>query len=215
MSFATLTELKTSLNRGARANLFEIDISFPAVVISALADATLKTKLLCKAAAVPGFTIGTIEVPFRAGRRIKIPGDRTFADWTVTIINDENHTLRRAFNTWINLISNGNYNSDKKSLGTSPDYYKDITCVHLKGDNTISRQYKLNDAFVTDVSAVDLSFDSTDTLSEFTVNFQYHFLQAGGAEVTFENKDDLSLSSSTPTTPTTTSPTTPTARTSG
>jgi hypothetical protein len=155
-------------------------------------DATGTVKVLCKAAAVPGFTVGTIEVPFRAGRRIKIPGDRTFADWTVTIINDENHAIRRAFNAWVNLISKGNYDSQTKA--TVQDYYKDITCVHLKGDNTISRQYKLNDAFPTDVSAIDLSFDSTDTLSEFTVNFQYHYLQAGNANDAFADASDMTLS---------------------
>jgi hypothetical protein len=194
MSFATITQLKTALNRGARANLFEINIPFPALINSSdlPTDATGLTKVLCKAAAVPGFTVGTIEVPFRAGRRIKIPGDRTFADWTVTIINDENQVLRRAFNAWVNLISKNNYDSQTKS--TVQDYYKDITCVHLKGDNTISRQYKLNDAFVTDVSAIDLSFDSTDTLSEFTVNFQYHYLQAGNATDSFANQSDMTLS---------------------
>lgn len=194
MSFATLTQLKTALNRGARANLFEINIPFPSLINSSdlPTDATGTTKVLCKAAAVPGFTVGTIEVPFRAGRRIKIPGDRTFADWTVTIINDENQSLRRAFNAWVNLISKGNYDSQTKA--TVQDYYKDITCVHLKGDNTISRQYKLNDSFVTDVSAVDLSFDSTDTLSEFTVNFQYHYLQAGNATDAFGEASDMTLS---------------------
>jgi hypothetical protein len=194
MSFATLTQLKTALNRGARANLFEINIPFPSLIASSdlPTDATGTVKVLCKAAAVPGFTVGTIEVPFRAGRRIKIPGDRTFADWTVTIINDENQSIRRAFSAWVNLISKGNYDSQTKS--TVQDYYKDITCVHLKGDNTISRQYKLNDAFPTDVSAIDLSFDSTDTLSEFTVNFQYHYLQAGNATDSFANASDLTLS---------------------
>ena len=206
MAFASIQELKTALNgRGARANLFQIDFSFPN--LSGL-DADLSSttaldtagRILCKAAAVPGFTVGTIEVPYRAGRRIKIPGDRTFADWTVTIINDENHTLRRAFNAWVNLISNGNYNSQTKS--TVQDYYKDITCFHLKGDNSISRKYQLTDAFPTDVSAIDLSFDSTDTISEFTVNFQYHYLQAGSSSDTF--------TTSTPTL-TTTIPATPAA----
>ena len=203
MAFASIQQLKTALNRGARANLFEINIAFPTNLVSTtlaggIAAADLpsgiadRTKIMCKAAAVPGFTVGTIEVPFRAGRRIKIPGDRTFADWTVTIINDENQVLRRAFNAWVNAISRGNYDSQSKS--TVQDYYQDINCVHLKGDNTISRQYQLNDAFPTDVSAVDLSFDSTDTLSEFTVNFQYHYLKAGNATDKFDNASDLSLS---------------------
>lgn len=198
MSFASIQQLKTALaGRGARANLFEINIAFP-VLTSVDASLTSTTftadaKILCKAAAVPGFTVGTIEVPYRAGRRIKIPGDRTFADWTVTIINDENQTLRRAFNAWVNLISTANYNSQSKS--TISEYYQDITCSHLKADNTVSRKYELNDAFPTDVSAIDLSFDSTDTLSEFTVNFQYHYLKAGNSTTTFTtDKVDLALS---------------------
>jgi len=200
MSFASLQQLKTALlGRGARANLFEIDIAFPTLttVDTELTgtDFTKNTKILCKAAAVPGFTVGTIEVPFRAGRRIKIPGDRTFADWTVTIINDENQTLRRAFNAWVNLISKGNYESQVKSSATGADYYQDITCSHLKADNTVSRKYQLADAFPTDVSAIDLSFDSTDTLSEFTVNFQYHYLKAGNSTTSFATeKVDLAVS---------------------
>jgi len=198
MSFASIQQLKTALSgRGARANLFEITIPFPTLsgVDASLTSTTLTadTKILCKAAAVPGFTVGTIEVPFRAGRRIKIPGDRTFADWTVTIINDENQTLRRAFSAWVNLISSANYDSASKS--TITEYYQDITCTHLKADNTVSRQYQLTDAFPTDVSAIDLSFDSTDTLSEFTVNFQYHYLKAGNSTTTFTTDQvDLALS---------------------
>ena len=198
MSFASIQQLKTALaGRGARANLFEITIPFPNLT-GVDADLTStkfteNTKILCKAAAVPGFTVGTIEVPFRAGRRIKIPGDRTFADWTVTIINDENQTLRRAFNAWVNLISKGNYDSQSKS--TISEYYQDITCTHLRGDNTTSRKYELADAFPTDVSAIDLSFDSTDTLSEFTVNFQYHYLKAGNSTTSFASDAvDLALS---------------------
>jgi hypothetical protein len=49
-------------------------------------------------------TLGVIEVPFR-GRRIKVPGDRTFADWTVTVINDEDQAMRKAFSNWMNYIN--------------------------------------------------------------------------------------------------------------
>jgi len=178
MTFATISDLKTKLNKGARANLFRIELTFP--TISALSvgasQHTSQLSLLCKSAAVPGFTLGVIEVPFRGGRKIKIPGDRTFADWTVTIINDENHTMRNAFNYWVDYVSTADYDSDKKS--TKIDYYSTVTIHHLKADGTTSRKYQLIDAYPTDIGAVDLSFDSTDTLSDFTVNFQYHYMEA-------------------------------------
>jgi hypothetical protein len=193
MTFATISTLKTQLNKGARANLFQIELTFPTGVVSAVSGNSTSLSenmgLLCKAAAVPGFTIGVIEVPFRAGRRIKIAGDRTFADWTVTVINDENHNLRNAFNAWVNFVSSSNYDSASKSTAT--DYYSTVKIKHLKADGTVSRQYQLVDAYPTDVGALDLSFDSTDTLSEFTVNFQYHYLQAGNKDEGFQAAADM------------------------
>lgn len=180
MAFTTIANLKTDLGLGSRANLFEVTLQFPTAIAGwegPDAAAVKDINILVKAAQIPGFTVGVIEVPYKAGRRIKIPGDRTFADWTVTVINDENHNARRAFTAWIDLISKGNYNSATKSVAT--DYYTDLYVSQLRGNGFTQRIYKLNDAFPTDVSAVDLSMDSTDTLSEFTVNFQYQWLKVG------------------------------------
>ena len=196
MAFSTIANLKDALGLGARANLFEVALAFPiALTGNATTDwqgpqqttiTATNVNILVKAAQVPAFTIGTIEVPYKAGRRIKIPGDRTFADWTVTVINDEQHVARRAFTAWIEMISKGNYNSATKS--SVNNYYTDLTVFQLNGKNTAIRTYNLKDAFPTDVSAVDLSMDSTDTLSEFTVNFQYQYLIAGTqAEVDTED----------------------------
>jgi len=196
MALATITQLQTALSRGARANLFEIEIGFPSLStvdkdgVDPSTGAAEKVRLMCKAAQVPGFTVGTIEVPFKAGRRIKIPGDRTFADWSITVINDEDHTLRRAFTSWVNLISNSNYNAKTKSP-TSVVYYQDILVKQLNQVNGVTRTYKLNDAYPTDVGALDLSFDSTDTISEFTVNFQYHYLQAASGNTSITSSSEV------------------------
>ena len=186
MAFSTIANLQAALGLGARANLFEVALVFPNNLTGnaptdwqgpAVESVVLRDpiNILVKAAQVPAFTIGTIEVPYKAGRRIKIPGDRTFADWTVTVINDEQHVGRRAFTAWIEMISKGNYNSSTKS--SVNNYYTDLTVSQLDGKNTAVRTYTLSDAFPTDVSAVDLSMDSTDTLSEFTVNFSITILK--------------------------------------
>ena len=188
-------KLKDQLGFGSRSNLFEVTLAFPTDSVLNAEDSWegpsadeigakgINVTILVKAAQVPAFTVGVIEVPYKAGRRIKIPGDRTFADWTVTVINDEQHVARRAFTAWIDMISKGNYNSPTKS--SVKNYYTDLTVTQLKGSGNAVRVYKLLDAFPTDVSGVDLSMDSTDTLSEFTVNFQYQYLKAGSlAEVT-------------------------------
>lgn len=191
--FATIDQLKGALKTGARANLFRVDVTFPSTVItdanSSSGLLTQQMSLLCKSAAVPGFTVGVIEVPFRAGRRIKIPGDRTFADWTVTVINDENHTVRSAFNAWVDYISTSDYDSTSKAKGGSvtQDYYSTVLVNHLDAQGEVVRKYQLEMAYPTDVGALDLSFDSTDTISEFTVNFQYHYLHSGIGTATFSD----------------------------
>lgn len=190
--FATIDQLKGALATGARANLFRVDVTFPSTVItdanSTSGLLTQQMSLLCKSAAVPGFTVGVIEVPFRAGRRIKIPGDRTFADWSVTVINDENHTVRSAFNAWVDYISTSDYDSTSKAKGgVAQDYYSTVLVSHLDAQGAVVRKYQLEMAYPTDVGALDLSYDSTDTISDFTVNFQYHYLHSGSGSATFSD----------------------------
>lgn len=183
MAFSSIDNLKTTLGLGARANLFEVVLTLPVFSSTNVQGTAAKTaaeattfdlNILVKAAQVPAFTVGVIEVPYKAGRRIKIPGDRTFADWTVTIINDEKHVARRAFTAWIDSISKGNYDSASKSF--QKDYLTTLFVTQYKNGGGDVRSYRLVNAFPTDVSGVDLSMDSTDTLSEFTVNFQYQYL---------------------------------------
>ena len=192
MAFSSIEDLRLSLGLGARANLFEVALAFPVSLTgnsttdwagpSQIEITATDVNILVKAAQVPAFTVGVIEVPYKAGRRIKIPGDRTFADWTVTVINDENHTARRAFTAWIEMISKGNYNSPTKSVVNN--YFTDLTVSQLNGHGDPIRTYSLINSFPTDVSAVDLSMDSTDTLSEFTVNFQYQYLTSSFGGIT-------------------------------
>ena len=183
MAFQTIKELQLALGLGARSNLFNVSLLFPiggainptGAYEGPTTQPSDALNILVKAAQIPAFTVGTIEVPYKAGRRIKLPGDRTFADWTVTVINDEKHIARRAFTAWIDFISKGNYDAADKSSNT--DYRTDLVVTQFKGSGNDVRSYKLHDAFPTDVSGVDLSMDSTDTLSEFTVTFQYQYLK--------------------------------------
>jgi hypothetical protein len=194
MALTTLSDFKSELKYGARSNLFKVKISVPSITLTTDKLATTATtlngiidtttdgndvELLCKAAAIPSFTLGTIEVPFR-GRRIKIPGDRSFGDWTATFMADDAHKIRQLFLEWANYIK---YHDETTDLlgSTKNDYYSSIDIQHLKSNNTVSRYYKLYEVFPTEVGAIDLSYDSTDTLEEFTVTFQYHYLDSSSS----------------------------------
>ena len=77
-----------------KRNQFKVTMPFPgyAQVGGEIEDLAF----LCTSTTIPAMTVGNINVPFR-GRQIKIAGDRTFADWSITVLNDTNFKLRNAF----------------------------------------------------------------------------------------------------------------------
>lgn len=186
MALSTIANLRNQLGVGARPNLFQVNFTWPNDLSGSAGSSGNRTQatLLCKALSIPAFTVGVIEVPYRGGRRIKVPGDRSFGDWTATFISDDAQNLRNAFKTWIDYIENNNFNSStlRPAGGYGFDYISDLTITHFKNgpDSNVktTRSYILFDCFPTDVSAIDLAFDSTDTISEFTVTFQYHTMTA-------------------------------------
>jgi hypothetical protein len=175
-NFFSIDTFREKLKGGSKANLFRIEIELDSLATANAAVDLSNVPILCKSGAIPAFTLGVIEVPFR-GRRIKIPGDRTYADWTATFINDDNQDIRKSFDNWLdNIVSV----DGEEALRTGTDSYRcTITVNQLKPDGTVARIYKLFDAFPTDVSAIDLSYDTTDAVQEFTVTFQYHYLDVG------------------------------------
>ncbi len=176
--YFNINTFREKLKGGSKANLFrmDIDLGFTETGVD-LGD----FDILCKSGAIPAFTLGVIEVPFR-GRRIKIPGDRTYADWTATFVNDDEQQTRKYFDAWMNTIVDVNgENALRTGVGT---YRCRISINQLRPDGKISRTYDLYDAFPTDVSAIDLSYDTTDAVQEFTVTFQYHYLDVGNTTTT-------------------------------
>jgi len=199
----TISDFKSALQGGgARPNLFEVHLPNLPEAAGSVGPADWDSGIqqnfnfLCKAAALPASNVAPIEVPFR-GRALKVAGDRTFDTWTVTIINDEDFNIRTAMESWMNGISK----LDNASGATNPNSYMTDAFVyqmgrgagrgrHSTGNNGINgtqegvrplRTYKFFDIFPTNVSQIDLSYDSTDTIEEYTVEFQVQYWQAGGS----------------------------------
>ena len=169
-----ITDFKSKLSGGgARANLFEVVLSFPA---SAPTDTNTldKIRFLVKSAALPASTIGPVNVPFR-GRILKIAGDRTFESWTVTVINDTDFAIRSAFEKWINSI---NRVSDATGVTDPAAYQADAFVYQLDRDGSTLRAYHMYDIFPTNVAAIPLSYETTDAIEEFTCEFQVQWWEA-------------------------------------
>jgi len=170
----TISDFKSRLSGGgARPNLFEVELAFPnAVAIDN--DVLQKSRFLVKAAALPASTIAPIDVPFR-GRILKIAGDRTFETWTITVLNDTDFSIRSAFEKWMNVI---NRMSDATGVVDPEAYQKDAVVKQLDRDGGVLRSYKFWDIFPTNISTIDLSYETTDTLEEFTVELQVQWWEA-------------------------------------
>ena len=165
---------------GARPNLFEVELATLPAAVSEASWSADDFKFMCKAAAIPAQNIASIDVPFR-GRTFKVAGDRTIDTWTITIINDEKFNLRRAFEEWTEQIAK----LDNNLGATQPGSYMTNAIVYQLGRgatssstsnageaNAVLAQYEFVDIFPTNVSELALSYDSSDTIEEFTVEFQ-------------------------------------------
>lgn len=168
-----ITDFKSKLSGGgARSNLFEVVISFPS---AAPADTNVldKSRFLIKAAALPDSVINPLSVAFR-GRTLKLAGDRTFASWSITVLNDTDFSIRSAFENWMNTI---NKVSDNTGVTDSAEYTADAFVYQLDRDGSTLRAYHFYDLFPTNMSSIPLSYD-TESIQEFTVEMQVLWWEA-------------------------------------
>jgi hypothetical protein len=168
-----ITDFKSKLTGGgARSNLFEVVLNFPALA-PASSEVLDKSRFLVKAANLPASNISDITVPFR-GRILHVAGDRTFDSWTVTIINDTDFSIRSAFEKWMNAINRVSDNTGS----TDPASYQADAFVHqLDRNGDTLRSYHFYDLFPTNISPINLSYD-TEGIQEFTVEMQVHWWEA-------------------------------------
>jgi hypothetical protein len=183
MSF-DVSKFREALGGGARANLFRVTVSGITDTGGAVANTFSVT---CKSASLPASTMGLIEVAFNAGRRYKLAGERTFAEWTTTVINTENFIVRGRLEDWQKGIVYTNFDSitvgnrDLYTAGEENDVANRLLrtptiLVEQLGDKgeAISK-FKLHHCWPSDISTIDLSYDNADAIEEFSVTWTYDY----------------------------------------
>jgi hypothetical protein len=173
-------EFRSQMNYdGARPNLFKCDLTFPTLTQGQ--GAQTKFTFMARAAQLPGSTVNQIP-QFYFGRELKFSGNRSFPEWTVTVINDEDFKIRDAFEKWMSGLNShvGNVRNPqfiKGDGGYQQDGY--VTQFGKTGD-TIKR-YKFIGLFPIDISPIELDWGANDTIEEYAVTFAYQWWEwAGG-----------------------------------
>jgi len=203
-----ISDFRAAIGAGSRPNLFKIKISGPSDLGAGLENVSL----LCRSGSLPSSTLGTIEIPMNAGRRLKMGGDRTFTEWTSTILNDANFTARAALERWQKAIVKTNFQQsvignrnagaggtssvDSSAIGSADNagLYGTVEIFQLREDGSSidAGECRLYNCWPSDISSIDLSYDTTDAVEDFTVTWTYDYFQYGAPEsetaVTIEKK---------------------------
>jgi len=157
---ATIDQFKAQLiGGGPRANRFRVFIP----------RAGDKIEFMCKGASIPAAEIGEVLIPFR-GMTLKLAGDRTFADWSVTIINDIEFSSRNALEAWqeeIQSMSSG-------EGSTTNDYLISRAFVEqLNKDDSVLARYEFFNMFPKSIGEIALGFDEADAVETFEVGLSF------------------------------------------
>ena len=172
MAILGIDDIKAQLTGGgARPNLFQVTMNFPALVIK---ENFQSFTYMCKMASLPGSTIAPIEVPFR-GRKLQIAGDRTFDPWSITVINDTDFAVRNAYEDWMNMI-----NEHKRNTGlTDPtSYMADMIVEQLDKDGSVLKKYDIRGTFPTTLGPIELDYGSENVIEEFEVELQIQYWES-------------------------------------
>ena len=173
MAFNVAEFRANMIGDGARPNLFRVSLTFPTIVSNAVL-AGQKTSFMAKTAQLPGSTIGTVPL-YYFGREMKFAGNRTFTDWTVTIINDEDFTIRNSMEQWMNLINGHAGNVRNPAFNTPLGYTVNANVVQYGKEGAVLKRCTFVGMFPVDVAPIDLDWGSNDSIEEYSVTFAYQY----------------------------------------
>jgi hypothetical protein len=157
---ATIDQFKAQLiGGGPRANRFRVF----------LPRAGNNIEFMCKGANIPAATLSEVVIPFR-GANLKLAGERSFADWSVTIINDMEFSARTALEAWQMEIQA----MDCGEGSTTLDYLLSRGFVEqLNKDDSVLARYEFFNMFPKNIGEIALSYETVDALEEFTVDLTF------------------------------------------
>jgi len=168
---------------GSRASLFSVIVDTP----NGVPNIGARISFTCSAASLPPSVQGVIEVPY-FGRKVKIKGNRTFENWTVTILNDEDFQIRHALEVWSNLLNSHEANLQDVGFATTAAYRTTAQVTQYAKTGAQVRTYEFVNIWPVNISAIELNWETTNAVETFTCEFAYDYWKpiAPGTTGTFD-----------------------------
>ena len=161
---------------GARPNLFQVTLAFPTIAANGAA-AGQKTTFMAKSAQLPGSTVNQLPL-YYFGRELKFSGNRTFTDWTLQIINDEDFLIRNALESWMNAL-NSHASNVRNSGAVNPSSYSvDAEVTQFGKAGNVLKKYKFVGMFPVDIAPIDLDWQTNDTIEEYSTTFAFQYWES-------------------------------------
>jgi hypothetical protein len=176
MAFNVAEFRSNMIGDGARPNLFQVTLTFPTVAANGVA-ASQKTSFMAKTAQLPGSTVNSFPI-YYFGRELKFAGNRSFADWTLQIINDEDFVIRDSMESWMNAINSHATNVRNGNAVNPLGYTVDATVTQYGKAGEALKTYKFVGLFPVDLAPIDLDWSSNDSIEEYGVTFAYQWWEA-------------------------------------
>jgi hypothetical protein len=177
MSFSVNDFRSQLVGDGARPNLFEIFLSIPEAIAINGAAAAQKATVMAKSGQLPGSSIGTVST-YYFGREVKIPGNRSFPDWSITVINDEDFLIRNTLENWMNSLNSHAGNLRNPSAVNNSSYSLDSLVYQYGKTGDIIKAYKFVGMYPIDISPIDLSWENNNSIEEYSVTLAYQWWES-------------------------------------
>jgi len=198
LTHSTITNLKAAIpGGGSRANLFEVTLSVPGTTTITVGDTAVSSlptghQFWVKAGQVPGSTVSMLPVN-HGGRVLKLPGLRTFDDWTCTVVNDENAQIKKFMIAWMVEMGGGmdgarDFPTSGATKGKAGYLSEDISIAQYSSDGIKKQEYTIHKAWPNAIADTPVDW-GTDGLQEFTLTFSYDYFshkKAGGTTIKLE-----------------------------
>ena len=150
-----------------RSNRYEVVIPFPNKTASS--DTMKLATLYCESVSLPGINVATTGARVYGESR-EMPYERTFEPVQLSFYCDSDLLIKKAFESWINLI----VDPQTRAISYYNSYIKDVTIYAQTVDDKSTQVITLFEAYPKSIQAISMDYNSREVM-KMTVTMQYKY----------------------------------------